>query len=85
MLWEIIGKKISEWHDSHFEESEFVHQFWAGPMDGLSDGSVDVEANCFQQNEKERLCSGSLTGWVISFPDRLRGDSDGKSVKKLAM
>ena len=54
-------------------------------MDGLSDGSVDVEANCFQQNEKERLWSGSLTGWVISFPDRVRGDSDRKSVKKLAM
>ena len=52
MLWEITGNTFSEWHDLHFEESEFVHQFWAGPMDGLSDGSVDVEANCFQQNEK---------------------------------
>ena len=52
MCCEILRNISLEWHDLHFEESEFVHQFWAGPMDGLSDGSVDVEANCFQQNEK---------------------------------
>ena len=28
--------------------SEFVHQFWAGPTDRLTDGSVDTQVHCFQ-------------------------------------